>query len=119
MANSDRRIKTDVQEITGALEKIKAIRLVDFEYTEEYRQAHPSIDDRRYPNVIAQEFAEVFPDWVQSSEEKIPGEQDKILQVDTYPINIYTAAAVQELAKENAELKRRLDRLEKLVEARE
>jgi hypothetical protein len=48
-------------------------------------------------NVIAQEFAEVFPDHVQSSGEKLP-DGSEILQVDTYPLTIYSAAAVQELA---------------------
>jgi len=46
--------------------------------------------------VVAQEFAEVFPDYVQSSGEKLSNSEE-ILQVDTYPLTIYTAAAVQEL----------------------
>jgi len=44
------------------------------------------------------------------------------LQVDTYPLTIYSAAAIQELNRkvetqraENAELKQRLDALEKIV----
>jgi cell shape-determining protein MreC len=44
-----------------------------------------------------------------------------ILQVDTYPLTIYSAAAVQELAKENEKLKKQLadqeTRLKKLEEA--
>jgi hypothetical protein len=115
LSNSDRRIKKDVREIEGALKKIQQIRLVEFEYTTDYRKAHPGIPARRYPNVIAQEYAKVFPDWVQSSGERLPGDGEEILQVDTYPINIYTAAAVQELAKENAELRKRLERLERLL----
>ena len=46
--------------------------------------------------MVAQEFAEVFPDYVQSSGEKLSYNED-ILQVDTYPLTIYTAAAIQEL----------------------
>lgn len=103
-ANSDRRIKSDIQPVTGALEKLTQIRLVDFHYTPDYRAAHPGIADKRYLNVIAQEFAEVFPDHVQSSGEKLPDGSD-ILQVDTYPLTIYSAAAVQELARENQALK--------------
>jgi hypothetical protein len=116
-ANSDRRIKQDIRTIDNAIQKMRAIRLVDFEYTPEYRAAHPGIEDRRYPNVIAQEFAEVFPDWVKSSGEALPGQSDEILQVDTYPLTIYSAAAVRELADENAELKKRIERLEKLMES--
>ncbi|MEI6605471.1 MAG: tail fiber domain-containing protein [Verrucomicrobiota bacterium] len=121
LANSDRRIKTDIESITGALEKIDQVRLVDFRYTAEYRAAHASIEDIRYPNVIAQEFAEVFPNNVTSSGELMP-DGSPILQVDTYPLTIYTAAAVQELHRENQVLKqqvseqeRRLRKLEALL----
>jgi hypothetical protein len=137
-ANSDRRIKRDISPVTDALDTLNRVRLVSFRYTDDYRAAHPSITDRPYLNVIAQEFAEVFPDHVQSSGEKLP-DGSEILQVDTYPLTIYTAAAVQELntqvadlrqenaalkarldgladlRQENADLKTRLDRLEQLL----
>ena len=120
LANSDRRIKTDIQPITGALETLARVRLVDFRYTPSYLAAHPAIEDRYYPNVIAQEFAEVFPDDVKSSGETLP-DGSPILQVDTYPLTIYTAAAVQELQRENEALKKQLAdqelRLRKLEEA--
>ena len=65
------------------------------------------MDGRRYLNVIAQEFAEVFPEHVKSSGEKLP-DGSEILQVDTYPLTIYSAAAVQELHRENEALKKQL-----------
>jgi hypothetical protein len=105
LANSDRRIKTDIQPITGALDRLSKVRLVDFRYTDEYRAAHPVIDDRRYPNVIAQEFAEVFPGDVKSSGELMP-DGSPVLQVDTWPLTIYTAAGVQELQRAHNELKK-------------
>jgi hypothetical protein len=107
LSNSDRRIKTEIQSITGALEKLDQVRLVDFRYTDEYRAAHPSVEDVRYPNVIAQEFAEVFPADVKSSGE-VMADGSPILQVDTYPLIIYSAAAVQELNRENQALKKQL-----------
>ena len=107
LANSDRRIKTQIESITGALEKLDQVRLVDFRYTDEYRAAHPGIEDVRYPNVIAQEFAEVFPDDVKSSGELMP-DGSPILQVDTYPLTIYSAAAVQELHRQNQALKKQV-----------
>ncbi len=107
LANSDRRIKDNIKPITGALEKLSHVRLVDFNYTADYIAAHPGIEDKRYLNVIAQEFAEVFPEDVKSSGETLP-DGSPILQVDTYPLTIYSAAAVQELAKENAALKKQL-----------
>ena len=103
LANSDRRIKMEVQPITNALQTLDRVRLVDFRYTDDYRTAHPGIEDRRYLNVIAQEFAEVFPEHVRSSGEKLP-DGSEILQVDTYPLTIYSAAAVQELHRENEAL---------------
>lgn len=96
LANSDRRIKTRVAPVSNALEKLDMLNLVRFRYTEEYRAAHPTLTDHEYVNVIAQEFAEVFPDWVQGSGEYL-ADGSEILQVDTYPITIYTAAAVQQL----------------------
>jgi hypothetical protein len=120
--NSDRRIKSEIRPILGALEKLDQVRLVDFRYTENYLATHPVIEDRRYPNVIAQEFAEVFPDDVKSSGERLP-DGSEILQVDTYPLTIYTAAAVQELHRENQALKQQISaqelRLRKLEAALE
>lgn len=122
LSNSDRRIKTDIRTLTGALEKIDSVRLVDFRYTSEYRDAHPPLENKRYLNVIAQEFAEVFPDHVQSSGETLQ-DGSEILQVDTYPLTIYSAAAIQELHQENQSLKKQLaaqeERLRRLEQALE
>jgi hypothetical protein len=96
LANSDRRIKRDVQTITNALDRIDRVRLVQFRYTDEYRAEHPEISDRGYFNVVAQEFQTVFPEDVKTSGEKLKDGSD-ILQVDTYPLTIHAAAAIQEL----------------------
>lgn len=106
-SNSDRRIKEEIQPVTGALEKLNQVRLVDYRYTDQYRAVHPTVENKRYLSVIAQEFAEVFPDHVKSSGEKLPDGSD-ILQVDTYPLTIYSAAAVQELHRENQALKSKI-----------
>jgi len=124
LTNSDRRIKTDIESISGALDKLVQVRLVDFRYHQDYLASHPEIEDRRYPNVIAQEFAQVFPDDVKGSGQKLP-DGTEILQVDTYPLTIYSAAAIQELHQENTLLKKRLSdqesrirKLEALIENR-
>jgi hypothetical protein len=96
LANSDARIKTDVQKVAHALDTLDKVRLVQFRYTDDYRARNPSIKDHAYLNVIAQEFREVFPNHVQGSGEKLPNGSE-ILQVDTYPLTIYSAAAIQEL----------------------
>ena len=133
LANSDRRIKQDIAPLDRALETLRKVQPVSFHYTEAYRAAHPSIVDQRYFNVVAQDFAKVFPDAVKSSGEHLPGaaktQANEILQVDTYPATITAIAAIQELdatntlqdrevaalKRENAQLRQRLDALEQLI----
>jgi hypothetical protein len=99
LANSDARIKTGVQTITNALETLDQVRLVSFCYSPEYLARHPNIEQRRYFNVVAQEFQRVFPEHVTSSGERLSN-GDPILQVDTYPLTIYSAVAIQELHRQ-------------------
>jgi len=112
LANSDIRIKTDIQDIGSALDVISMLRPVKFRYSEEYMAKHPSITDQYYYNFIAQDFQRVFPAFVQDDGEGY-------LQIDTYPVTPYLVAAVQELNKtveqlkaENNELKKRIEILE-------
>jgi len=121
-ANSDMRIKQNIESIPDALATLQQIHPVTFEYTDAYRAEHPEIAQQRYYNVIAQEFRQVFPDAVAPAGEYLPGAEksaaNEILQVDTYPAQIVTIAAVQELAQknddlaqQNAALKRTVDKL--------
>ncbi|MHC4089169.1 MAG: tail fiber domain-containing protein [Planctomycetota bacterium] len=91
LANSDVRIKADISGIDNALETIDRLRPVWFKYTDEYRAHHPSIENIQYVNFIAQEYQEVFPDFVKKSP------ADGLLQIDTHPASIFAVAAVQEL----------------------
>ncbi len=111
LANSDARIKTRVETIRGALRTLDRVRLVSFRYTDEYLASHPGLTDRVYMNVIAQEFAEVFPEHVQGSGEYLSNGEE-ILQVDPYPLTIYAAAAVQELGQQITAQQERIDDLE-------
>lgn len=118
LANSDARIKQPVAPVTNALATLDRVRLVSFDYTGDYRDAHPEVESRRHLNVIAQEFQQVFPEHVKPSGEKL-ADGSEILQVDTYPLTIYSAAAVQELNRkvqslqeQNAALLRRLEAME-------
>jgi hypothetical protein len=95
-ANSDRRIKASVSTISDALETLERVHPVSFEYTDDYRAQHPTIEARRYVNVIAQEFAQVFPHDVRGGGDVLPNGEE-ILQADTYPLTIYSVAAIQEL----------------------
>ncbi|MBI3218321.1 MAG: tail fiber domain-containing protein [Bacteroidetes bacterium] len=99
LANSDKRIKTDILDIDNSLELIKKLRPVKFKYTDEWMAKHPSIKDQYYYNFIAQEFQQVFPEAVQGSGEYLDGDKKEILQIDTYNAEIITIKAVQELLK--------------------
>lgn len=125
LANSDARIKRQVAPVASALDTLMRVRPVTFRYTPEYLAAHPELSDERYYNVVAQEFAQVFPDAVTPSGETVPGAAKgtpnaAILQVDTYPALITAIAAIQELSvrnerleQRNAELEARIARLER------
>jgi hypothetical protein len=116
LANSDRRIKTQIAPVQDAIDTILRLRPVTFRYGEDYRRAHPGLDERRYYNVLAQEFAQVFPEAVRGSGEYLPGlprtPGNEILQVDTYPAQVTALAAIQELARQDEALHTALTRLE-------
>lgn len=114
-ANSDKRIKTDIQDIENSFETILKLRPVKFKYTDYWRSKHTVIKDQYYYNFIAQEYQQVFPESVKGSGEHIEGDPDEILQLDSYNAQIVTIKAVQELIKENEELKARLEKLEKAL----
>lgn len=122
LANSDRRIKQDVQPVTNALATLAKVKPVTFMYTPEYAMTHRGVEtSRRYYNVIAQEFAEVFPEVVKGSGEYMPG-MDKnpageILQVDTYPATITSIAAINELHELLKKQQAEIERLSKELEA--
>ena len=109
LANSDRRIKADIESIPGALDTIMKLHPVTFRYDTAYRAVNNGIDEKRYYNVIAQEFAQVFPDAVKGSGEYLLGKakspENEILQVDTYPAQITAIAAIQELAVQDDTLR--------------
>jgi len=113
LANSDARIKKDVSTINNGIATIKQLRPVSFRYTNQYLKLRPEIKDRVYLNFIAQEYQQVFPNAVITSNEMIPGDPDPILTIDTHDATITTIKAVQELIekvetleKENASLRK-------------
>ncbi|OFX43010.1 MAG: hypothetical protein A2046_08790 [Bacteroidetes bacterium GWA2_30_7] len=105
LANSDRRIKTDIHDISNSFETILKLRPVIFKYTDEWKKRNPSIKNQYYYNFIAQEYQTVFPESVKGSGEYLEGDSKEILQIDTYNAQIVTIKAVQDLIKENKQLK--------------
>ena len=92
LANSDARLKKDIQGIDNALATINRLRPVKFRYNDTFKNLHPSTKDRFYYNFIAQEYQEIFPESVQDDGEGY-------LQVDTYNIRPFLVGAVQELSQ--------------------
>ncbi len=115
LANSDMRIKTDIQDIENAFDVMLNLHPVKFRYTDEYKAAHPSVKDKYYYNFIAQEYKEVFPEAVQSSGEILESAQDEILQMDSYNAQIYSIKAVQELILENQKQKEQIEELYEMI----
>ena len=118
IANSDRRIKMDIQSVENGLATLMKLRPVTFKYSPEWLRRHPNIKDQHYYNFVAQEYAEVFPESVQGSGEYLDNSDQEILQIDTYNAQIVNIRATQELAekiqileKENSSLRTMLDDL--------
>jgi trimeric autotransporter adhesin len=121
LANSDQRIKADIQTVEGGLATLLRVRPVRFRYSAEWLRRNPAIKDRVYYNVIAQEYREVFPDDVKGSGEFLEAGGEEILQVDTYSSQVVAIRAIQELAaevetlkKENSALKNKLGEMDGL-----
>ncbi len=112
LANSDRRIKTDILDIDNSIDLLMKLRPVKFRYTPEYIKLHPFIENKYYYNFIAQEYQTVFPESVKGSGELLNGTNQEILQIDTYNSQIITIKAVQELVKENERLNQKIDELQ-------
>jgi hypothetical protein len=110
-ANSDRRIKKDISDISGSMNTMLQLHPVTFRYSDEWLKRNPEIKDRIYYNYIAQEYAKVFPNAVKGSGEYLSGDPNQILQIDTYDAGVVTVKAVQELIKENEALKSELSKM--------
>ena len=110
---SDVRIKTNVETVTGGLDKINQLRPVSFNYISDYADIHQEIDaSKKYNSFIANEYAEVFPDAVsvgRNLERITPssdiGEPDEVevliedlLQFNPHDLHVYLVKAVQELS---------------------
>jgi hypothetical protein len=113
LANSDKRIKTDITEIDNSFDLMLKLHPVKFKYTKEWIEKNPSIEDKFYYNFIAQEFQTVFPESVKGSGEYLAGDPKEILQLDSYNAQIVTIKAVQELIIKNQEQQNQIDKLTK------
>jgi hypothetical protein len=116
---SDARIKKNIQPLTGALDKLTQLRGVTFEWI---NPADHADQTNVQSGFVAQDVERVFPEWVTRVS---ASEHDKALTADgkvrslSLPLG-YEALVVEsikELRTENLELKARVEKLEKLINA--
>jgi trimeric autotransporter adhesin len=129
---SDQRFKKDIKTLNFSLEKILSIRGVEYNWRQnEFPERH--FNDRHQIGVIAQEVEKVYPEVVDTNQDgfksvnypalvapmieavkslysKILGHDEKILQLQR------EVASVQ---SENAELKSRLEKIEKQLNSKQ
>ncbi|MCK4661323.1 MAG: tail fiber domain-containing protein [Bacteroidales bacterium] len=97
-------------------ETILKLHPVKFKYSDEWKKRNPTIKDKYYYNFIAQEFKEVFPNSVKGSGKYLKDDKEEILQLDSYNAQIVAIKAIQELIKENKELKAKINQINELSE---
>ena len=123
--SSDRRLKKNVQELTGALEKLTTLEGVSFEWIDP--QSHGGQTGPQ-AGLIAQDVEKIFPDWITEGKATEPdaaligdGETIKRLQFP-HGFNAYLIEALKELKAQsevliirNHELEARVAKLEGTV----
>jgi len=116
---SDQRVKTDINTIEGALDKIGSLRPVRFKYTENYCDCTAGVTpDNDYYNFIAQEVEQHFPEAVINSGHDLKDHDthevivEDVKSLDNHIINVYLVAAVKELKAELDAAKQRISELE-------
>ena len=116
---SDSRVKTDVTDVTGGLDKIVNLRPVKFKYIGDFCHCHTGVDpDTYYYNFIAQEVAVEFPEAVTNSGVDLKDhETDEVLvtdvkHLDSHMINVYLVSAIKEIKAELDIAKARITQLE-------
>ncbi len=101
---SDVRLKKDIHTIKNPLQKVMKLRGVNFKWKDE------SKGKKTQMGFIAQEAEKVIPEVVDKS--------DKYYTMQYAPVTALLVEAVKELKKENDDLKKRLEKLEKEMAAR-
>ena len=94
--SSDRKLKENIQDVQGALEKVCAIGSKEFDWTDEYIAAHGGEDGyfvtKSDFGVIAQDVQAVFPQAIRTRE-------DGTLAVDYEKLSTLAFGAIKELVK--------------------
>ncbi|MGE4070293.1 MAG: tail fiber domain-containing protein [Lysobacterales bacterium] len=114
---SDARLKDQIADYSGALDRINALRPVSYHYRNAGKAAFQP--EGTHLGFIAQEMQQVFPQWVSEGD-------DGHLMLSMRGFEAVAVRAMQELSAENdamraenAALRARLDRIEQLLGAKD
>jgi hypothetical protein len=102
---SDARLKRDVQALEGALDRLLQLRGVRFHYSVDALPGGVELPQDEQTGFIAQEVQQVFPDWVQESDEGY-------LSIGERGTTALLVEALRELSERNAALEARINALE-------
>lgn len=108
---SDARLKTELGPVEHALERLLQLRGVRFEYRADVRPYGMSLPKGEQIGFIAQEVQQVFPDWVNTSD-------DGTLTIGERGTTALLVEALRELADRNAALEQQLQARDTALEAR-
>lgn len=92
--SSDRRLKTGIVPLTGALDIVTQLNPVRYHYTAEHRAKRGGQPDKEHYGIIAQEYQKLFPDFVTTG-------SDGYLSVQSDPLIFVATAAIKELRVQN------------------
>ncbi len=115
--SSDARLKQDITPLTGSLDRLLALHGVNFRY----RDDAPKNLVASGPQIgfIAQELEQVFPQWIGEAEgyKTVGIKGFEALTVEALrDLKIESEARIEVLQQQNAELRARLDAIEKRLE---
>jgi hypothetical protein len=129
-STSDARLKKNIRPLAGALDKLLALHGVTFEYINP-AQIHELSGERM--GLVAQEVEKVFPDWVETGADgykrmTVRGLEALVVEAlrelqqqkdaDVRGLNQKFTEELKRRDADNAELKRRLEKLEELLGGR-
>ncbi len=108
--SSDRRVKRDITDLTGSLDRLLELRGVNFYYTD---LTAPGASAGLKTGFIAQEVETVFPEWI--TETKGMGTHDGLKGLTIQGFEALAVEAMRELKTENDNLKEHAASLEERV----
>ncbi len=119
---SDERLKHDIKPMAGTLDRLLQLRGYTYEYNADAIESRLALPGTQI-GLMAQEVERVFPDWVAKDEQGyryVTERSTTALMVEALrDLRSEKDAAIETLRNENAELKARLDRLEKALISRD